>query len=321
MDFDPHPAEPKSTLAGTVAWGGAILWHFGHQIADFTTRLVPTLAELPDVRFAFTMREPPQFTTIEETPAHFRAILDWYGIAHERVELIAEPTLVERLVVAPQAEQPQGPGPDPWYLDLLDENTRARLGKIARQGTLYVSRAGQSARFAGEGYIESAMESAGFSALRPETLPLEEQLRAYAGADSIVFAEGSAIHGTQLMGRALGDVRVLVRRADGGRATEPILKPRTRSLRFVNALRGLVHGLDTGGGRALFRGLSVLDPELLLAELPLGDVWAREAYERARDADVLEWLENERSSNRWGVPGSSEKVLETLRAAGLAHLG
>src|SRR5688572_16905304 len=54
-DVEPSDGEPKSTLADRIAWGGAITWHFGHQIADFTTRLLPTLAEMPDVRFAFSM--------------------------------------------------------------------------------------------------------------------------------------------------------------------------------------------------------------------------------------------------------------------------
>jgi hypothetical protein len=320
IDVEPHEAEPTSTLPGTVAWGGAMLWHFGHQIADFTTRLLPTLAELPDVRLAYSTREQLQIRTMDRASPVFRDILDWYGIPHERVHLVAEPTMVERLVVAPQAEQPIGPGPEPWYLDLLDAHTTLRLGEMERSGSVYVSRADQSARFAGEAYLEDVLREVGFRVLRPETLPLEQQLRAYAGAESILFAEGSAIHGAQLMGRALGDVQVLMRRREHWRATEPVLRPRSRSLRYVDVLRGLVHGLDTGGEPSLFRGLGILDPELLLAKLPLGPVWDQQTYERARDADVVEWLETERASPRWEVPGSSELVLESLQAAGLGHL-
>jgi hypothetical protein len=343
-DVEPYPAEPTSKLTGPVAWGGAVVWHFGHQILDFTTRLLPTLAELPHARFAYGSRDrawleahskgsapdPTDlcFTSIEETPTPFRAILDWYGIEHDRIDLISEPTLVERLDVAPQSEQRRGPGPEPWYLDLLDANTKARIGEPARDGSLYVSRAGQHARFAGESYLEEVFEEAGFRVVRPETISLEQQLRAYAGAQAIVFAEGSAVHGLQLLGRGLGDVTILRRRVDGrwegGRWEEGVgrlLTPRSRSLRFVNALRGHVHGMRRPGQPFLVTGLSILDPESLLAELPfLLDVWDRQAYERARDSDVAAWREQERASERGDVPGSAELIAENLRAAGLGHI-
>jgi hypothetical protein len=319
IDKEPRKTAPESTLAGPVAWGGPVTWHFGHQIADFTTRLLPTLVEMPDVRFAFSSRADFPFRSMDDTPAFFREILDWYGIAGERVDIIAEPTLVERLVVAPQAEQFPKPGPEPWYLDLLDAHTRSRLGEVERSGSLYVSRADQPARFAGETYLERVLEEVGFRVLRPETVSIEEQLRAYAGAESIVFAEGSAIHGAQLMGRALGDVTVLVRRTGSSELTRPALEPRARSLRYVEAIRGLVHDRDIGGHPADYYGLSILDPEQLLAKLPIDHAWDQKAFDAALDADVVEWLERERASLRWAVPGSPELVTESLRAAGLNH--
>jgi hypothetical protein len=321
IDLKPYKAEPTSTLTGPVAWGGGVVWHFGHQIADFTTRLLPTLAEMPDARFAFSSHAVfDWFRSMDNTPAFLRAVLDWFGIPGERIDIIAEPTLVERLVVAPQGEQNPEPGPEAWYLDQLDAHTRSRLGEVERDGSLYVSRAGQRARFAGETYLEVVLAEAGFRVLRPEVLSIEDQLRAYAGAESIVFAEGSAIHGVQLTGRALGDVTVLVRRTDR-RLGEAALRPRARSLHYIDAVRGLVQGLDIGGQPADYRGLSILDPEKLLAVLPIGRAWDQKAFDAALNADVEEWLETERASPRWAVPGSPELVAECLRAAGLAHLG
>jgi hypothetical protein len=316
LDEEPPKSEPTSTLTGPIAWGSAITWHFGHQIADFTTRLLPTLAEMPDVRFAFSTHAQAKLRSIDYGPAIFPQILDWYGIPGERVDVIADPTLVERLVVAPQAEQTYGPGPEPWYLDLLDANMRSRLGEVERGGSLYVSRAGQRARFAGEAYLEGVLEEAGFRVLRPETVSLEEQLRAYAGAERIVFAEGSAIHGVQLLGRALGNVTVLMRRPDM-KLAEAALKPRARSLRYVDAVQGLVHGCDINGHPARYYGLSILDPGRLLAALPIGHAWDHKAFDAARGADVGEWLERERASPRWAVSGSPELVAQSLHAAGL----
>jgi hypothetical protein len=316
QDMEPPAAEPASVVPGPIAWAGAITWHFGHQIAYFSTRLLPTLAEMPAARFAFGMHANHQVGAIAETPEYFRGILDWYGIGHERVDLIGQPTLAEQLVVAPQAEQTPRPGPEPWYLDMLDANAATRLGRIERSGSLYVSRAARVGRFAGEEYLEGALHRAGFQILRPETVPLAEQLRAYAGAETLVFAEGSAIHGTQLLGRALGDVTVLTRRP-GHKLARAALAPRARSVRYVDAVRALVHGLDMSGGPALHRGLSVLDSERLQAVLPISPVWNREEFEAAVDADVRAWLAVEQASPRWAVAGAPEHVAGSVRQAGI----
>jgi glycosyl transferase family 61 len=317
IDVEPPDAEPTSTLRGPVAWGGAMVGHFGHQIADFTSRLLPTLAEKPDARFAFSMRDRIARRSWQSTPESFRAILGWCGITGEQVELIIEPTLVDHLVVAPQGEQ-LGAEPEPWYLDLLDAHTRSQLGEIERRGSLYVSRAGQRARFAGEAYLESMLEEVGFRVLRPEAVPLEEQLRAYASAESIVFAEGSALHGPQLMGRALGDVTVLVRRA-GLSLARQALTVRARSLRYVDALRGSLQCVLIGGKAWPFAGLAILDPEKLLAALPIAGAWQQDVFAAAVDSDVEEWLETERASPRTGRGVfSPELAAESLRAAGLA---
>ena len=316
--LQPADAEPTSTLAGPVAWGGCITQHFGHQIANFSTRLLPTLAEMPDVRFAFTSHANHPIRAMDQKmPTFFREILDWYGIAAERVDLISEPTLVERLVVAPQAEQTPRPGPEPWYLDLLDSNTTSRLGEIERSGSLYLSRASQRSRFAGEAYIEGVMEEAGFRVLRPETVSVEEKLRAYAGAESIVLAEGSAVHSAQLLGRALGDVTVLTRRT-GMMLAQSALRPRARSLRYVDAVRSLVHGLDMGGNPALYRGLSVLDPNVCRRRCR-SPTCGTGRHSKRRSRRTREWLQTEQASERWDVSGTPELVTKNLRAAGLAH--
>ena len=155
IDDEPPEVEPTARLTAPVAWGGAIQEHFGHQIAEFTTRLLPALAQYPETRFAFAGRAGV-YRWVEEIPAFIRAVFDWYGIAEERIDLIAEPTLVEQLAVAPQAEALDAPGPEPWYLDLLDANVERQFGAVKKAGALYVSRAGQKSRFAGEAYIENA---------------------------------------------------------------------------------------------------------------------------------------------------------------------
>ena len=261
--------------------------------------------------------------SIEKLPDFFLEILDWYGIDRGRVDIITAPTLVRRLVVAPQAEQIGGPGPEPWYLDMLDAHATARLGEIEQRGSLYVSRSTQPSRFAGESYLESVLVDSGFSVFYPETVPIEEKLRAYAGAESIVFAESSGLHSFQLMGRAFGDVTVMVRR-QGRNIAQEELAPRARSLRYVDAVRGLLHGKGFeqhgGDGQAFWRALHLLDTEQLEAALPLASQWDRNAFDAAVEADVAEWLEAERTSVRWELPGSAEQVTSQLRALGFEHL-
>jgi hypothetical protein len=319
-DTEPLHAEPTATLIGPVAWGGAVFAHFGHQIADFTTRLLPSLDEKPDLQFAFSARENfcDQYSSWENIPAFFPQILGWYGIPADRVHLIMEPTVVERLVVSPQAEQVHGPGPEPWYLDLLDANTRSRLGEVERDGSLYVSRANQLGHFAGEAYIEKVFKDVGFRVLRPETVSIKEQLRAYTSAESIVFAEGSALHGLQLIGRVGANVTVLNRRA-GLKVAEPLIRPRAGSLRYIDAVRGLLHSLDLGGKPATYYGVTILDPQRLLTELPIGTAWDENAFNQQVEMDIQEWLDKEGASPRWKVPGSPEFVAENIRAAGLDH--
>ena len=122
----------------------------------------------------------------------------------DRVRILAGPVIADDLLVAPQAEQINGPGPSDEYLDALDELTVRRLGQPARHGIVYVSRAGMQARFAGEGYLEGALARAGVRILRPERMSLRVQLRAYLSAEQLIFAEGSAIHGRNSWGDLLG---------------------------------------------------------------------------------------------------------------------
>jgi hypothetical protein len=328
IDDEPPEAEPTAVLEDRVAWGGAVaFWmgqgHYGHQIADFSTRLLPTVSEDPDVRFAFGVKEKfrAHLDSFEKMPEFFREILEWYGIGGDRVHLVAEPTLAKQLVVAPQAEQMGGPGPEDWYLDLQDAHTESRLGRVERSGSLYASRVTQPSRFAGEAYLESALDGAGFRPFYPERLPLQEKLRAFAGAESMILAESSGLHTAQLMGRALGDITVLVRNP-GWKVASEVLAPRARSLRYVDAVRGILHTKDIAirPEQASWRALHILDPEQLEAELPLGPGWDRKRFEAAVEADVAYWLDVERSSPRWEVPGSPEQVSEQLRALGFDHL-
>ncbi len=235
-----------------------------------------------------------------------RSILEWFGIDIARCRIVHEPVRVGKLVVAPQAEQVGGPGPDVGYLDALLENAERHLDGLpeATDGVVYVSRAGMSSRFAGEGYLEEVLAQAGLHVLRPETVPLHDQLRTYHAASRLIFAEGSALHTLQLSGRLGADVTVLERRVDR-RLAQDNLEPRVASLTYEGCLAEQIHGTLPTGAPARAQGISVLDPEALLTTfdelgVKAADHWDRRRFEVARDADVNGWLANHEASS--GVP-------------------
>jgi hypothetical protein len=322
VDTRPELNEDPVPVNGTFAWAGALLGHFGHQIADFSMRLLPTLVEWPEAVFAFSVPGNMHCAEVKDAPRFFHDILAWFGIPPERVVLITKPARVDEVVVAPQAEQISGPGPSPSHLDLMDELTARRLGRPAREGILYVSRAGVYARFAGEAYLERALRAAGVNVFRPEKFPLLKQLGAYFSAAEIVFSEGSAMHATQLLGRGLGDVHVLARRP-GSKLGRFFLEPRARKLTFHDAAAGLVHGLDLLHRARRQVGLTIFKEERLLQSfkalgINLEQHWKSSDYLIVRDKDIRHWL---RIATRLpgNARGSLEVILAALAAAGLAH--
>ncbi len=241
VDDEPEPQLQEEYLKGTWAWAGPITAHFGHQILEFSMRLAPTLAHDPDARFLFGVTSFARFQTIDNAPPFFKAILDWLGIPLRRCRVVSAPTLVETLVVAPQAEQLGGPGPTAEHLDLMDDITRARFEHLDSRGTVYVSRATMVERFAGEATLEAALERTGIEVVRPEALPLVEQLQIYSSARLLIFAEGSAMYGPLLTGRSLHDVAVLCRRPQS-RLAFPQIGPRAKSIRYFEAIKELKSG-------------------------------------------------------------------------------
>ncbi len=324
---DARPFDPDGPIAetGPMAWGGALVDAFGHQVADFSARLLATSAARPDLPIAFATRGDLGFEDLASAPGYVAAILEWLGVPADRVHVITAPTLVSELFVAAQAEQLGGPGPGGDYLDALDALADRRLGGVTRDDRLlYVSRAGMEARFAGEPYLEEALRQAGVRVLRPETEPLAEQLRNYRAASSVVFAEGSALHALQLLGRVDADVVVLERRP-GTRLAAENIGPRSRSLAYEGVSTRLVHGLLPTGRSALPRGLAVADPDRLhevfaQCGVDLAADWDGDAWLNARDADVLRWVDTQAAEPGHLGAGSVELILDGLTEAGLGHL-
>lgn len=325
VDVVPQPwtGATPIVIERPLAWAGPTVRHFGHQVADYSMRLIPTLAEWPSAEFLFGFHESKSVLEFERAPDWLKDLLRWCGLPLSRAHAYRTAVLAQELRVVSQAEQVSGPGPSDAHLDLMDELTDRNLGYVRREGVVYVSRAATHRPVAGERYLEELLRDVGADVIRPEEVPLWSQMRSYAGADVLIFAEGSAIHGSQLLGRTLGHVVVLNRRPHFTMGQSSI-EPRALSLRYAEVTAPLVVGLSDDRRVATYLGLAVFDGSLLPDELeklgiPVRDKWDARRFTESRDADVRRWIVSE-SSARGTVPEFKKKVGDSLIAAGLGHL-
>jgi hypothetical protein len=322
-DVRPDPAEPQEVIDGPIAWVGPITRHYGHQVADFSMRLLPTLVAAPGVPLLTATHPFYAIPTTRAAPPFWREIGAWLGAPAESFRLITRPVLVRELLVAPQAEQAFGPGPSPEHLDAMDALVERRLGRVEASGTLFVSRAGVPARLAGEAELERVFAACGVRVLRPETLPLPEQLAAFRRARTLIVTEGAVLHALQLLGRLPSDVVAINRRA-GWLVADESVRPRARSLTWVAAVAGLVHGLGGDGRPAPAVGCTVIDVDRLIDGLRpsvpgLADRFDRARFHAAQEADLTEWIRtvDARLIDR---PATVEHLLQTLEDAGMGRL-
>jgi hypothetical protein len=294
-------------------WCGPIILHFGHIVADFAMRIAGSARLDPATPLVFSL---PPFRDVEPPP-YFWDIVDHLGADRRRILLLRKPTRFDRLFVLPQAERPAGGGPSRRHLRLMDAITGAQTAGDRDIEQVFVSRARLAeGRFAGEAYIEEALSRAGVTIFHPETADLQAQLRLYRRTRSLIFSEGSALHALQLLGHLDADIIVLVRRPRR-RMAAACLRPRARSLDYLEAVRGLVHGLSRSGRTIRRAGMSVLDEKLFLAGLArrgieLAPFWDQRAYAERRDADIARWIAQRRAAGTY--PGEQAMIDEQLRA-------
>ncbi|GJE19369.1 hypothetical protein AIGOOFII_4117 [Methylobacterium marchantiae] len=298
-DRRPRCIDPPTATLATATWCGPIIHHFGHAVADFGTRLAASSVADPTQPLLFSLNTRSK----RRPPAFFWELLDHFGIDRKRIILLREPTMLRELHVFPQGERRGSLRTPCRYLDLLDRITRG-TGNTDRYPLVYVSRSrlrgdeGSSpthliGQIGGERYLEDALAGIGAKIMYPEALPLEDQLDIYRRTDRLVFAEGSALHGLQLLGR-IGAEIVVINRRRFKRVAAGALRSRARSLTYIDAVRGEICSLDVQGRRDRVRAISVLGTASLLkglarAGIDLRDTWNDADYERTRDADIAAW--------------------------------
>lgn len=292
IDRRPRPAEGPVESLDRAAWGGPIINHFGHMVADFGMRIAVSGCRDPALPLLFSMAT----TGRAEPPPFFWQLVEHLGVARDRVILVRRPLRIARLAVLPQAERRFGGGPSAQHLDFMEALAAPSAPPERDIPYVFVSRAmRRKGRFAGEAHLDEALAAAGVMVFHPEKVDLESQLRLYRRARCLIFSEGSAVYGLQLIGRIDADVVVLTRRPRG-RIGFSSLRPRVRSLRYLRALRGLLYGLRASGSAEPDTGISILDERRCLdgfAELgiDLARYWDPAAFRERRDSDVAQWVE------------------------------
>ncbi|MGV8985375.1 MAG: glycosyltransferase 61 family protein [Cypionkella sp.] len=289
------PPGPLRRIAEPCVWGGFAIHHFGHLIAENLTRILESLEKRPDDTFLFIGR-PDEGAA--EVPGFFWSILDWYGLPRDQVMFVTEPLKVAELRVMPQAEQMGFGEPSESYLDLVDR-LPARNGLVpVASDILYVSRVGLpqlgKAAHAGESYLVERLKAHGVTVLDPAKAPLLEQLALYAGARTIVFAEGSAMHGRQLLGRLDQRICILKRRPSMALASGMLTK-RCTELRYIDAASSFIFATSDKGREFRAKGLSFFDLDAVLGffqslGIALEQDWSQDDFTKARDADAFAWF-------------------------------
>lgn len=328
---EPVPASggPQEVITRPAVWGGYAIPHFGHLIADHLTRVLEGRVNRPDDLFLFVLRPGG---AVQDVPEVFWQIVGWYGLRRDQVYFVTRPTLVSELRCFAQAEPFASGPPCARYLRLLAENTERQglLPEVAP--VLYVGRMGMLAQgkggSAGESYLVEVMGRAGVRVLDPGRAPLRDQLAAYAGAGVLVFAEGSAVHGRQLLGR-LDQAVVVLNRRQGARIAEAALSARCRDLTYVEASERVI-GMGTfGSSKHPAIGLSLYDVAAVHAGLArhgvdLTGLWDAAACQAAVRADAGAWLVAQRDV-AGAAPFDLDRAAAELREAGvpvdLAGLG
>ncbi len=252
------PQRAVEHCGGRLFWCGPLAFHFGHQIADFSSRAL--LASV-DPRGGELLWLPwRSASTWEELLPWQRSLLTYLNPGGKRHRIATEPLQASELVVVPQQARMRA-APSLAHLEALGWCEQAITPRAG--GVVYVSRTRVAActssatlagAFSAEALLEAFLRERGVEVVYPETLPLEEQLAIYLGAEALIVAEGSAQHGLELLGfHPQKPVVVICRRAQLPGMELPLLA-RFPNAQFVQALQQ--HWMAKGG--VAWNGLALL---------------------------------------------------------------
>lgn len=185
----PFKWDKRRRVEGVSLYGGPLLHHFGHMVAEGMHRLWAATAfeHLRDARVVFQVKEGAD----EPPPAWFAGMLELCGIAPERVLLVFSLTQFDELHIPAQGKALHGEILFDGYLDLFPLVPLDDDGPPPQtRPNLYVSRRRHlhTGSVVGETYVETALRAAGFEIVYPENVATPDFVRRLHGAGTIVFS-------------------------------------------------------------------------------------------------------------------------------------
>jgi len=315
--FDDCPGE-DTIIEGEYIYGGPMgHLHFGHVMAEFVHRIVPSLQRFGSGRFLFVAREGAR-TGFAQQPHWFQDILGFLGLGAHNTLIVNAACRVERLRICQQGSCLGGPS-EKSYLDLLQAFSEHRLAELGhsswnKHAKVYVSRSRvpHGGNFLGERYMEKLLHQRGFHILYPETVPFVQQIWTYAHAQQLIFCEGSAAHGCELLGtRSLNEV-LLIGKRELGTYTR-VLAPRSKKFHAQKGHR-LLGSLvrNANGSVVIHRAIHLFDVPHLLSDLrekmfaDLEPLFDAAAYEATVKEDLYSYMAYCLQRPRAGVASPTE---------------
>lgn len=289
------PAAIRHVERGLYA--GVMYTHFGHFIAECIHRLyarylMPDLADMP-VYFHVRLNRPLLI------PEWVYVILARFKISREDVHVIDGPIHFDRLVIPPQGRILGGttilPGYN-TYFPPREEAGKALVCTMPRK--IYLTRTLHRATgsFFGESYIERLLTASGFRVIAPEHETLDAMIEMLRQAEQVVFAEGSAIHITELAAPISARVFVIGRRVGTVKRFLPLLLELSSDAAVSVHLRApfLLYGDEEERNLKSNNGCNFVDLAAVVQDLgtflgvDLG--WSADQARSAVRADLIDFL-------------------------------
>jgi len=218
-------------LDGEYIYGGPIYNHFGHFLSEMAHRVLPSKAIFQAKKWLFVSAQG-ELSKFEILPSYLKDFFLYFGISQDDLIIVDKNTKVANLHVV-EAGSDFGGGPKPGYLEDLRDYALERGLKPMNQKSsrIFVSRAHMpvGGSFLGEAYIERQLNKEGFQSFYPEQHSFTEQMAVYRSSETVIFPEGSACHGTELLGeKELHRCVFLPRRENHLDIFSKVLRPRSQ---------------------------------------------------------------------------------------------
>jgi len=248
-------AEFQEKLDGPYIYFGPLYDHFGHTMAEMVHRLIPSIKIFGKGKFLLVDQIGRTRGAQEPTvPKFLRDIFELLSISLNDFHIIGDNSIVSELHICEQGSD-FGGGPKEGYLGYLSNFVHPRLDARFRDEKygekLYVSRSKikSGGVFLGESYLEALLEEEGFRILHPEEHSIIFQMHAYRSATILVFSEGSACHGLELLGeQAVGMCHILERRENHREIFRRVISPRAHEFYQLRGSINLGTRIEKPGG-------------------------------------------------------------------------